>query len=74
MGAPDIDAAKRGDLAMYTTREAAAFLRMSPASIRRLVMSCLLKPDMMSGKGRKSHLFTLDTLKTFVVNQSGPKR
>ena len=65
----------RGELALYTTQEAAAYLRCSPSTIRRLIRGDCLIPDMRGGtENRKSHIFKLRTLETYVDRQKRPKR
>lgn len=71
----DIEAAKRGDLALYSTREAAAYLRMSPSTIRRLIAGGRLTPDMLGGvDNRKSHIFRRQTLEAYVSKPARARR
>lgn len=69
------DAAARGELALYTTREAAKYLRCSASTIRRLIRGSVLSPDMPGGvENRKTHIFKLKTLEAYVDRQKRPKR
>lgn len=71
----NLEAASRGDLALYNTREAAEYLRCSASTVRRLIRCDLLVPDMRGGTdNRKSHIFKLKTLETHVDRAKRLKR
>ena len=71
-GEADLDAARRGELRYYTTREAAAYLRLTVPALIKNLNKGILVPIVRGGPGmpRRNHLFDLEGMDAFIGRQA----